>query len=428
MKKLLIVIVSFFVFVIAQTGYTQISVHNVPGASSLSCASSVDEETVCVGGAEGIWRSTNAGVTWNKTYDGIAVGQMEFLEGSLVGYALSGNTDTLNNISVLKTVDGGLNWIMCYTTPHLVVFMHLYVKSANEVFANFNGSPYGSDAQLYHSVDGGLTWSVVFQTHIYAFTGVTGDDQGNVFASGSMYWSSADLITWQHHENMPVVYAFTNTEFANNRLYVGGDTHINNNFYPRVSFTTNHGDNWTNYTFPDSGQCWNLTFAPNGTGYTHGTVRGMFYSWVAMTTDAGNTWERIYGTPSLDIKNICASSTYMYAVGIGPSGGIVVRYRTTLTGTPDPKGNLPKQFELQQNYPNPFNPETTIKYRVPEKASVELSIFDSIGRHLKTINEGVKNPGSYNVRFNGANLSSGIYFYKIQAGGFSETKKMMLIK
>jgi hypothetical protein len=89
---------------------------------------------------------------------------------------------------------------------------------------------------------------------------------------------------------------------------------------------------------------------------------------------------------------------------------------------------LPEQFSLTQNYPNPFNPSTTIKYSIPTSEFVTLKVFDVLGREVATLVNEEKPVGSYEIKFNAANLSSGIYFYRIQTGEFVEEKKMILMK
>jgi hypothetical protein len=85
-------------------------------------------------------------------------------------------------------------------------------------------------------------------------------------------------------------------------------------------------------------------------------------------------------------------------------------------------------FSLGQNYPNPFNPTTTINYSLAKEGNVKLTIYNSIGSKVATIINENKPSGNYTVQFNERNLASGIYFYRIQAGSFVETKKMILLK
>ena len=88
----------------------------------------------------------------------------------------------------------------------------------------------------------------------------------------------------------------------------------------------------------------------------------------------------------------------------------------------------PGSYYLAQNYPNPFNPSTKIKYSIPQLSQVTLKIFNALGEEIATLVNEEKVAGYYSVEFNAATLPSGVYFYRIQAGEFVQTKKMILIK
>ena len=90
--------------------------------------------------------------------------------------------------------------------------------------------------------------------------------------------------------------------------------------------------------------------------------------------------------------------------------------------------SVPTEYILYQNFPNPYNPTTTIKYQIPELSFVTLKVYDVLGNEIATLINEEKPIGSYEVEFDGRGLSSGIYFYKLQAGSFVETKKMILLK
>jgi hypothetical protein len=89
---------------------------------------------------------------------------------------------------------------------------------------------------------------------------------------------------------------------------------------------------------------------------------------------------------------------------------------------------IPQKFNLNQNYPNPFNPVTNIKYDLPKDVFVSIKIYDLIGREIKTLVNEYKTAGSYLVSFNGSEFASGVYFYRIQAGSYIQTKKMIILK
>ncbi|MGC8594051.1 MAG: alpha-amylase family glycosyl hydrolase, partial [Candidatus Kryptoniota bacterium] len=91
-------------------------------------------------------------------------------------------------------------------------------------------------------------------------------------------------------------------------------------------------------------------------------------------------------------------------------------------------GSVPQKFALMQNYPNPFNPSTTIKYSVPTNSFVRLEVFNSLGQLVRTLINEEQNAGTYQVIFDGKDLASGVYFYRLLAGGFSMTRKMVLTK
>ncbi len=123
------------------------------------------------------------------------------------------------------------------------------------------------------------------------------------------------------------------------------------------------------------------------------------------------------------LKQIDNDGTFTYSK-------IVTVDLSSTTGVED---NIKYEFALQQNYPNPFNPSTTIKFTVPsevkgETSNVKLIVYDMLGRKVATLIDETKSSGIYEVQFDASNLSSGMYFYKLSAGSFVQTKKMLLIK
>jgi len=110
-------------------------------------------------------------------------------------------------------------------------------------------------------------------------------------------------------------------------------------------------------------------------------------------------------------------------------GAIVMHNRIILTK--DGEEDLltaPVEFALEQNYPNPFNPTTTIKYSIPAAGNVELKVYDILGNEVVTLVNEVKSPGNYAAEFDASTFASGVYFYRLQVGQFSDTKKLILMK
>jgi hypothetical protein len=101
-----------------------------------------------------------------------------------------------------------------------------------------------------------------------------------------------------------------------------------------------------------------------------------------------------------------------------------------LPGLTDVKdeSKVPESFNISQNYPNPFNPTTTIRYLIPEQTKVSLKVYDILGNEVTTLVNEEKERGVYSVNFDAWGFASGIYFFRLQAGSFVETKKMILLK
>ena len=91
-------------------------------------------------------------------------------------------------------------------------------------------------------------------------------------------------------------------------------------------------------------------------------------------------------------------------------------------------GQIPERYSLDQNYPNPFNPSTNISYGLPRQELVKLNVYDSIGQKVVTLVNEIQSAGYHKINMNAGNLSSGVYFIRIEAGDFVRTKKMMLLK
>jgi len=118
---------------------------------------------------------------------------------------------------------------------------------------------------------------------------------------------------------------------------------------------------------------------------------------------------------------------------ISKLGQFIVTRKTEVTEVGTPVVDIPQKFELYQNYPNPFNPSTSISFDLPEDAFVTLKIYNIIGQEIKTLVNEFKNAGRYTVVWDGKDNTgkiapSGIYFYRITAGNFSKTLKMVLTK
>ena len=101
---------------------------------------------------------------------------------------------------------------------------------------------------------------------------------------------------------------------------------------------------------------------------------------------------------------------------------------TIVTSVGQLASQVPLQFSLYQNFPNPFNPSTTIKFELPKSSHVSLAVYDILGRELSLLVNERRNAGGYEVKFDGSNLASGVYFYRLEAGDFVQTKKLLILR
>ncbi|MDD5360873.1 MAG: T9SS type A sorting domain-containing protein [Ignavibacteria bacterium] len=188
-------------------------------------------------------------------------------------------------------------------------------------------------------------------------------------------------------------------------------------------------------------------YAPGITGIRKGDSHYFGYIYYGTSVDTlrltkvtmggAFTVDRVFVNPNIILTATCAprpgwrnvsnDSCFVVYCGSGPSnvwasGGCT----GTVTGI---GGNqTPVSYKLEQNYPNPFNPVTKISYALPVQGLVTLRVYDILGKEVATLVNETKNPGSYTVEFNASNLSSGVYFYKLESNSFSDIKKLMLIK
>jgi hypothetical protein len=133
----------------------------------------------------------------------------------------------------------------------------------------------------------------------------------------------------------------------------------------------------------------------------------------------GSAWVSLGGTKTGNTIVLAGSQTYSAFAFIGtPSGVLSVTDRQV----------NPVEFRLEQNYPNPFNPSTSIRYGIPHQSVVTLVVFNPLGQRVATLVNEIQEAGYHDVSFDGSYLSSGVYFYKLQAGSFVQTKKLLMLR
>ena len=250
--------------------------------------------------------------------------------------------------------------------------------------------------------------------------------------AGSWRWSNSgalpDLGVWRH-----VAASWNSTGL---KIYVDGQ-HLATNSYsggiPNFSAELIGASSWGSFFngHVDEVRIWNIarnlvqinstlldTLSP---AYYSSSDSGLIaYYKMDVLEDLG-----INGDGADDLRDLSVNGNHLDTYGdpvLVQSGAFII------TGVETSGNQIPVQFYLSQNYPNPFNPTTMIEYSILQSSNVSLKVYDMLGSEVATLVNEEKERGIYTVNFNALQLASGIYFYRLRAGDFVETKKMILMK
>ena len=194
------------------------------------------------------------------------------------------------------------------------------------------------------------------------------------------------------------------------------------------SYYRRSGGIWTKLNSP---QGISIGFTPaisvDGSGTFFAAVNKGFSSMgggVYATKDNGGHWLKV-GLDSLMISQMesFGDSTFVLTI----NRGVNIINSNNLTGVQS-SFQRPLAFVLSQNYPNPFNPTTTIRFELPKSLHVSLKVYDILGQEVSVLVNENRSAGVYEMRFDGTNLASGVYFYRLTAGAFVETRKLLLLR
>lgn len=195
----------------------------------------------------------------------------------------------------------------------------------------------------------------------------------------------------------------------------------------KVYRSTNGGVNWVNISsnLPNTSVNDVMHYYPNTP--TNVFICAMDVG-VFMTNNNGASWiELANGLPNTVAMHL-DYNTKSNRLTIGTHGRGAYRLTAPLVNVSNISSNIPDNYSLSQNYPNPFNPITKIKYTIKHSGIVTLKVYDALGRNVSTLVNQTQSPGTYEAIFDASNLTSGIYFYKLETGNYAETKKMMILK
>lgn len=391
--------------------------------------------------------TTDGGLTWTNKNSSVATGScvdVQFFNAD-TGWVVTNN-------EFLKTTNGGLLWKKLGTFVSFSAYNFRFMDSQN-------GWVVGSGMNsAWKTMNGGLSWDPVI-------TGLNKTNYAVSIIDANKIWIAAD-------SGYVIATTDGGTTWAKN--LVGTARAITKIWMTDASNGIVTDDKGGIYKTTDGGKTWVNKVAPFATSSSSLFMIDSNNGWVTLnsyvaykTTDGGNTWsQKSIGFESLrDINFInvnigfaCTNNKTMYGTTDGgtnwtkvstpgdvnalyfatPSTGYIVGSAGLIARTNNGGGltaiknylssTVLQKFSLSQNYPNPFNPTTNIEFQIPQNGFVTLKVYDALGREAATLVNEQMNGGSYKTTFDGNGLASGIYFYRLVAGNYSEFKKMNLIK
>jgi len=376
------------------------------------CADCINNLFGVISGLPTFYKSSDNGLSWEIFTNDFPFSSVHSIAINQNGHFFAGIYDEETGIQfgICRSTDNGTSWeIVLQDLEYLI--KEIKIKQNGDIFAI-------ADIGIFRSTNNGDNWNQVFFE--WGPSSLDFNNDGHIFATlilNGVYRSTDNGENWiQINNGLTSLYIRSIAVNHNGYIFVGSGN-------DGVFKSTDNGDSWHQAS---SGLSHDhiLSIAINQNGYLFaGTYGGVFWS-----TDNGENWSEL---------NSGLTGYTVYKLSINPAGYLLAstddgmfKSLNTTTDVNTNEINPPSEYLLHQNYPNPFNPNTTIKYQIPEISFVTIKVYDVLGKEIVTLVDEEKPAGEYNVEFRIDNLelSSGIFFYQLQAGNYIETKKMVLLK
>lgn len=362
------------------------------------------------GGNNPVWDTNDGGNTWHQWNGAIFyVDKNQIRVDNLYGFILDKWS------SIIRTTDGGSDFVTIYSRNGNTNYSLSFIDRFNGwVAVNYQESPTGSYPAILKTTNRGDSWAV-----IRLFVGQPNEidfvDVNNGWlqtTNGNLYKSIDGGNNWSQISSIP----------GYNIIYMK-DTLTGWAIGSGVARTLDGGVTWVKKL---SGNFWDAHFFNSNSGWILGkdslNQRAVFY-----TGDGGSSWIR---------KDFGITNEYLLIDFIDRQHGWIlcsdgVLLRTVdsgITFVNDGEFEIPNDFYISQNYPNPFNPVTTIRYEIPTRSNVNISVFNILGEMVSVLVNEVQEPRTYEIKFDASLLPSGVYIYRITTGNYSRSQKMILLK
>ncbi|MCB0721429.1 MAG: T9SS type A sorting domain-containing protein [Ignavibacteriae bacterium] len=379
-------------------------------------------EMVCWAAGSGatVRRTTNGGTTWldANPNPGVISGtiyNMEAIDANTAWVTTEASFSTV----IYKTSNGGDNWSIVYSnTDGFIKGVRMY-DTMNGIAV---GSPVSGFWNVILTTDGGNTWHASPNPPAAQFIHQAVHNSFQI-EGPNIYWGTS-ITSIFRSTNSGGNYTEDSTPGAG--IYVFA-LRFNSNGFGLVAGTsmsrsTDGGVTFQPHSTPGAGNINGIESAGNDFWYVRGTK--IYYS-----TDNGADFAEQFTAPQsvfyIDLADNISGCQTGWAVGVA---GNIYKLTNSVTGVINVSSSVPDRYSLGQNYPNPFNPTTNLNFKIKNSNFVRLSVYDISGKEVAVLVNGILNAGEYIYTFNGENLSSGVYFYRLVSDGFTAVRKMTLIK
>lgn len=394
-----------------------------------------------------IFKTTDGGTTWTSVpVNGLPVKAIMCIwavsdQIAYVGDGGDAGGTTGGDAAVSVTTNGGTNWTLLFNTGGSAGFFNGVVFSRvnpNYGFAESDPSAgAGNPFYVQKTTNAGANWTLINPPGISGNASAQNSlcmIDNNFFGFGLnamavVYLTSNGGTNWYSSMlGLSATSLFTSSlAFNDNKLY--GVAALSGSF-PNIARSTNGGVNWSVINMGGSGTTTNSAMkwiSGTNTVYFLGQIAAASclykstnsgLNWTAQTSSAVNLFH-------FDFVRVGTTVTGFASC----VGGAIFKLTETVTLTNPEYTTVPTEYKLEQNYPNPFNPSTTISFSIPKTEFVSLRVYNSAGKEVAVILNRQLNAGRYEENFNATDkITSGVYFYKLDAGNYTETKKFVLIK
>jgi photosystem II stability/assembly factor-like uncharacterized protein len=385
---------------------------------SINAVIFIDNDIGWVVGDDGIiLKTTNRGANWANQSSGTtsSLRSIHFVDsnnGLVVGY----------NGTIIKTTNGGNSWSIESSGADYEQLRSIFFYDNNNGWIaggyQYGFPTYVVETKLWKTTDAGGNWIQKINNGNTILSGVRFFDNNLGIAIGGDYRAGSKMVKLSKNLD-----GLESLEF--------------NDGPGNILITNDGGENWTvifeetdppfNYAFNDAYFVTQNTIVVAGSTISEliqkqlifiSTNRGI--DWVSYTKNNGDDWADLNGICFVDSLNgwvVGGGGTILHTT----NGGVSFVEEEKIDG-------IPTEYNLTQNFPNPFNPITKIIYTVSQSSNVVIKVFDVLGNEIETLVNEEKPVGTYELKWDAANLPSGVYFYQLTAGQYVETKKMVLIR